>query len=680
MKKFTRISAFLCAMLCLFSCMVGANAANAADATIDTSRTGSMEIYKYDLTNAEKDGVWDSSYVSTGVKDTAGVNNILGNNSRVSDLGNGDVSYGYAIKGVEFTYLRVADIRTYTESENGQSHIEVLYGIPVNTTTDQLLGAIGVTHENRYAPADQTVDGALTYYYQSDTLIDGLAAALETNSTTVKNALENYVTSNGGTALPETDSYGRTSASGLPLGLYLVVETRVPEMVTSTTAPFFVSLPMTSVDGDNATDGGNRWIYDVTMYPKNLTGIPTLEKTVREAKADTGHNEGSTTDINDGYAHTATASDNDVVEYQIISTLPAITSEATYLTQYTFVDTLSKGISYNKNDVVLEFFTDSSCTERLTTWKQSDGTAKFAVSYSDGDDGASVMTITMTSAGLKEINENRLVYTGASMVNSGYSDCTLRITYAATVNSDASVVYGDDGNPNNVTLTWSRTNTTYIDVLVDDCHVYIYGIDLTKEFSDGNGDFSAVKFVMHNDTDDYYVVAELASDGVYYVTDHVSAEADATKFVPTSEGKILVHGLEDDTYTITEVETDNGYTLLKDDIEVVISTAEGELCDWYDTDALGVVQNDDRYTHIQKHLEHRLLTASATVDDNDVDMNKDGDSVNAFAPFKVVNTRGFDLPRTGSNGNWMFPVIGVLTMMGAAAVIAVLLRSKKKAR
>lgn len=28
---------------------------------------------------------------------------------------------------------------------------------------------------------------------------------------------------------------------------------------------------MTSVDGSNATDGGTRWMYDVTLYPKNLT-------------------------------------------------------------------------------------------------------------------------------------------------------------------------------------------------------------------------------------------------------------------------------------------------------------------------------------------------------------------------------------------------------------------------
>ena len=678
MKSWKRILVVLMLLASLCSMSLGALAATVPDATIDTTRTGSFEIYKYDLTNAEKDGVWDSSYVSTGVKDTTGVNNVLGNNSRVSDLGNGQVQYGYAIKGVVFSYLRIADIRTYTETENGVSHVEVLYGIPANATGDQFLNAIGLTHSNRYEKADQRVGGTLMYYYQSDTLINGLAAALEANSTTVKNALENYVNANGGKAMPETDSYGKTSASGLSLGLYLVVETSVPEMVTSTTAPFLVSLPMTSVNGDNASDGGTRWIYDVTMYPKNLTGIPTLEKTVREAKDDTGKNNGTLTEIDDGYAHTATASDFDVVDYQIISTLPAITSQATYLTQYTFEDTLSKGISYLRNDVVLEFFTDKSCTNRISTWKLSDGVAKFTVKYTSGENGSTIMTIAMTDAGLSEINGNRLVYTGASMVNSGYSDCTVRITYSAKVNSDASVVYGDEGNPNTVKLTWTRTSGSYFDILIDDCHVYVYGIDLTKEFSDGNGDFKKVKFIMHNDTDNYFVKAELHEDGFYYVTDHVTAEADATSFVPTDSGKIFVKGLEDDTYTITEVETDNGYTLLKDDIEVVITASEGALCDYYDEDALGVVQNDSRYTHIQKHLEHKLLTASATVDGNNVDMEKDNASVNAFAPFKVVNTRGFDLPRTGSAGNWMYPVIGVIVMMSAAAVIIFVLRSKKK--
>ena len=486
MKK---LFALLLAILVVSSFSITAFAAPVNEATIDTTRTGSLDIYKYDLTNAEKDGVWDSSYVSTGVKDESGVEAVLGDPARVAALNANGNAYGYAIKGVEFTYVRVASIRTFTESENGAEHIEVLYGIAPTEQNNAFIAAIGVSTEDRYAPADEVVDGMTVYYYRSDVLIDGLKNALDANATTVKNALERYAHDNHGVAMTETDAYGHTGASDLPLGLYLLIETRVPEMVTDTTAPFLVSLPMTSVDGSNANDGGTRWIYDVTLYPKNLTGIPSLEKTLREDKDDTGHNNGSTDNITDGYAHTGTASAGDVIDYQIVSTLPSITSAASYLTDYTFIDTLSKGITYNKGDVLLEFFRDDGCTDLVTSWnEQSD---RFLASYNTASDGASVMTISMTASGLAEINSSRSVYTEASMVNSGYSDCTLRITYKATMNSDGSVTYGDAGNPNDVVLTWKRTNSSYYDTLVDDCHVYIYGIDMTKQFSDGRGSSSA---------------------------------------------------------------------------------------------------------------------------------------------------------------------------------------------
>ena len=687
MKK---LFALLLAILVVSSFSITAFAAPVDEATIDTSRTGTLDIYKYDLTNAEKDGVWASSYVSTGVKDESGVEAVLGDPARVSALNANGNAYGYAIKGVEFTYVRVASIRTFTESENGAEHIEVLYGIAPTEQNNAFISTIGVSTEDRYAPADEVVDGMAVYYYRSDVLIDGLKNALDANATTVKNALERYAHDNHGVAMTETDAYGHTGASDLPLGLYLLIETRVPEMVTDTTAPFLVSLPMTSVDGTNANDGGTRWIYDVTLYPKNLTGIPSLEKTLREDKDDTRHNNGSTNDIHDGYAHAGTASAGDVIDYQIVSTLPSITSAASYLTDYTFIDTLSKGITYNKGDVLLEFFRDDGCTDFVTSWnEQSD---RFLVSYNTASDGASVMTISMTASGLAEINSSRSVYTEASMVNSGYSDCTLRITYKATMNSDGSVTYGDAGNPNDVVLTWKRTNSAYYDTLVDDCHIYVYGIDMTKQFSDGRGDFSKVEFIVHNDTDNYYLVGKLnEAEGIWYVTDHVTEEKDATHFIPTKDGKLILKGLEDDTYTWTEVQTANGYTLLKNSIKVVISQTESEtLCGIYGTDVLGLIQNDPRYADVdpglyhnmpQRHLEHKLLTASATVDSNKVNMTPDGSSANAFVPFTVINTRGFDLPQTGSYGNWMFPVAGLsMLTLCVTGIVALTRKNKKKAQ
>lgn len=62
-------------------------------------------------------------------------------------------------------------------------------------------------------------------------------------------------------------------------------------------------------------------------------------------------------------------------------------------------------------------------------------------------------------------------------------------------------------------------------------------------------------------------------------------------------GKIIIKGLEDDEYVITEIETANGYVLLKDQIHVVITAAvdESRPCTEYSKDTLGVLQNDPHY-------------------------------------------------------------------------------------
>lgn len=598
MKKTKRLWALLLAMVMALGLITTAFAAP----TIDSGRKASLSLYKYDITAASADGAWDAaSYVSTGVQDDAVTDKLA----------------KYAIQGVEFSYLRVASISTYSQRENGQYKVGVLYGF----AEDTILQAIGLTA----ADAHKSENGIR--YYTSDKLNKALADALADNATTVKNALEIAVR-NGGKAMAETDTNGHSKVSGLEQGLYLVVETRVPENVTNTCNPFFVSLPMTTMDGKN-------WNYDVTVYPKNQTGKPTLEKTVREAAADTGKN-GGTADIADGYAHTATASVGDVVDYQIISTLPTITSKATSLTTYTFADTMSEGIRYNRSDVIIEFFRDAGCTDQITAWDEDSG--KFAVSY---DDAANTMTIGMTETGLAEINESEGVYTDS--VKRGYSDCTMRITYAATLTAGAQL--GDSDNPNEVVLTWKRTNTGYFDTLQDCCHVYTYGVDVMKQFSDGKGDLANVHFLLHNDTDDVYVIAE-QRDGMYYVKGFTGKKADATTFVPNDSGHIIVNGLEDDTYTLTETDTDKGYVLLKDGIEIIITAVEGESA----CETCGV----------------KLLTASGSVNGDAVDL----ESGNAIVPLTVINNPGFDLPKTGGYGTWMFSVGGCM-LLGVAAFIVV---------
>ena len=610
MKKIHRVLALLMAALMALGLMTTAFAATDSAPTIDPSKKASLSIYKYDITKASNDGAWDvESYVSTGLHDDAVIDKLS----------------KYAIQGVEFTNLRIADITMNNELVDGQRQVGVLYGFDSSDRSTAVLSAISLTA----ADAHKTDNGI--NYFTSDVLNNKLAAALAANATNVKNALEAAV-KNGGVAMTETDATGHTSASNMEQGLYLVVETRVPENVTSTCNPFFVSLPMTTIDGA-------AWNYDVTVYPKNQTGNPDLEKTAREAKNSTGKNTGTLTDIKDGYAHTATASVGDVVDYQIISTLPTITSKASALSEYTYVDTLSRGIRYNKNDVVIEFFKDAGCTDKITTWDENSG--KFTVAY---DDAQNIMTIRMTEAGLAEINEAATVYTDS--VKRGYSDCTMRITYAATLTADAQM--GDTDTPNEVELTWKRTNTTYFDTLKDCCHVYTYGIDVLKQFSDGKGDIQDVKFLLHNDSDDCYIIADL-KDGIYYAKGITTKKSDATTFVPNSSGHIIVKGLEDDSYSLTETATDKGYVLLKDAVKIIIKAAENGQCE---------------------KCGAKLLTASATVNGKDVTMT-DG---SAIVPLTVVNNPGFDLPKTGGYGTWMFTIGGVV-LLGAAAFIVI--RSRK---
>ena len=233
MKK---IISLLLAVLMVCSITIPAWAAPVEEAIIDTTRTGSINIYKYDLTNAEKDGVWNSSYVSTGIRDENGVETILGNPERVSHLNENGDAYGYALKGVEFSAIKVGDIKLYSKSEDNEEHVELLYGIAPNAQNNAFLATIGVSADDRYVAADEQIDGVTFYYFQSDVLINGLKNALETNATDTKNALENYVVTGGGQKLAATDAYGHTGADNVPLGLYLFVETKVPEMVTETTA------------------------------------------------------------------------------------------------------------------------------------------------------------------------------------------------------------------------------------------------------------------------------------------------------------------------------------------------------------------------------------------------------------------------------------------------------------
>lgn len=265
---------------------------------IDTSKTGSITVHKYDITSAEAAGDYtEGQYKATGESDNR-VENALAD---------------YAIQGVQFTYLRVGNIEQYSKTDGTGSNIKVVYEIP--TALAQILklneaDATVMTGDGVSAPC--TNAGVL--HYTSTQIEDALAAIIKADDVAAKNALESYLidykdqnkdsddVQTADTGVIETDANGLATKSGLPLGLYLMVETKVPEQVTSTVNPWFISLPFTNTAADTNTNtdhaadgvtdsiGGEKWLYDFVSYPKNQTGNPTIDvtgKTMDKAQATT---------------------------------------------------------------------------------------------------------------------------------------------------------------------------------------------------------------------------------------------------------------------------------------------------------------------------------------------------------------------------------------------------------
>ena len=619
----------------------------ASSDVIDTSKTGSITIHKYDMTAAKQGGVNLDNFTSTGKQNTAAEAALE----------------KYAIKGVEFSYLRVGDVEQ--QSENGK--IQMIYELP--TALQQILGL---------ASSDAAKTEGSKTYFTSQIINDKLAQALEDNTAT-KDKLEAYM-GQSGTAMDETNANGVTSKDKLPLGLYLIVETKAPENVTYTTNPWFVQLPSTDSNGDD-------WFYDVICYPKNETGNPTLDKRVRNNPDQdnvTTANADKLADFTSArneykYQSTVTASKAERLDYQFISKLPHITSSTTYLSTYTFDDKMAKGMTYSK-DAVIAIYENRDAADStnvnnvdksgaIAVWKSSDTDPKFTATYGkSGDD--STMKIEMTKAGLNELNKK-------------YSDKYIMVYYTAKVNTDDSVVLGDKGNPNDVSLTWKRTSINYYDILKDESIVYSYGYDLTKKFSDGKGDPTKVKFVVQNKSDNYYLVAT-GSNGVYQVTGKSATEADATQFSPSSTGKLVINGIEVDEYGFTETHSDAGYSLLKKEVIVKITETKANITPT-EANITGIQSKSDTDSTandgvpngaaLKNDVRVQTTAASATVDNTKATMTKQDESNNAYVNMEITNQKQFMLPMTGGAGSYLLIIAGVVA---AGCGMMILRRNKRQ--
>lgn len=134
--------------------------------------------------------------------------------------------------------------------------------------------------------------GELVKYYDGITTGDAVKYQTYFKANTTEFTAENLTDEVKGKEVKETsessgekktDKAGKVEFTGLHVGLYLVIETTLPQAVTQRADPFLVSIPMTRIGAgkDETTNPNNEvWMYDVTVYPKNsiAQGNVTLEK------------------------------------------------------------------------------------------------------------------------------------------------------------------------------------------------------------------------------------------------------------------------------------------------------------------------------------------------------------------------------------------------------------------
>lgn len=440
------------------------------------------------------------------------------------------------------------------------------------------------------------------------TTLDKIAKALE--DANITEGTDECKTSTGGTF------------TGLNTGYWLFVtknvstSTNPPKRDTDTfTSPIFV------VVGGSAE----------TIAPKKQ--VPTVTKAVRDDA------EGSTFGTPENPNKAADSQMDDYVDYLLTGTVAGnINTYSTY--KYIFTDNLPKSMTP-------EFESDGktpAVTVKIGDTKVKTGcyTAKY-----END------TITVGFTDLKKC-------TGMDGVTIALnSDSKVTVEYKAKLDSTKIFENGKikkefDGlvgkaQENKVTLTYS--NNPHGDgegnTVIHPAYDYTYGIDVTKVGSDNEDKgLEGVEFTLQENGDTRFIKA----DGTK------TANSEQAKLKTDADGKINVVGLDEGTYTLTEVTPAPGYNN---------SASKGVTF----TIARGTLQQDGTTVTPDKD------SANVTAADGVVKADSAAVSTGKLS-FTIVDQEGTGLPLTGLNGVTFTWIAG-----GAVLCIGVahLIRSRKQA-
>lgn len=467
----------------------------------------------------------------------------------------------------------------------------------------------------------QEIADKLKGYSDNDSMLDVFAKAAG-----------NYLKSD---PTPETSTgNGITyTIDDLAAGYYLIKD-KDTESVDPENHDFYTKFMLKVVADTNVTVKGN---------------VPSVGKTVNDQLGGT-------------YDEREDVQIGETVYYKWEATMPSnYKMYETYF--FRFVDTLSKGLTFNKIEKVYILQEDNDEIELPASLYTLEGPVAAE------DDGT---MIKLTIHNLKDANMPAQLALEDKIV----------VKYSATLNENAEI--GVPGNPNTVYLEYSNNpydedGGDYGTTPEDEALVFTFAMDVTKVDKETGNRLSDAQFVLY--TRDFvdntqvvykYVLFNKTADGAYkavgsyssnaYVADSTTPikvwedtiEKAKAESVPlnlevngtvssTADGKFFIEGLDARTYRLLEVKAPDGYNLPHDPF-VVIYEPE------YDKDG-------------------KLIGFNYEVDTQD----KVG-TLEGVVELTVENNKGTTLPSTGGVGTTMFYLIGGIMVAGAV----VLLVTKKR--
>lgn len=432
------------------------------------------------------------------------------------------------------------------------------------------------------------------------------------------------------TGLLTTNNDGMINITDLAPGTYRFIEYSAPQgyIMDGQAAYEF------TINNDQTVTISDAYKDTLANTIKVVNEKPNVEKQVK-----TGVN----AENKDVYGKATDASVGDVVTWKVTAAVP---SNVNKLAKYILTDTMSSALTWESE-------TEANLTIETNPNVKLDKDTDYTLTVpEDGTEGGT-WTIEFTTAGKNKLAANKVT--------------SISVTFNTRLNKNATV--NNKGNLNDASLTYSngfKSNDEEYptqpdpkdEVIKNEASVYTFGMNIEKvDGKDSRGKLQGAEFdlYLYKGSEENPTEADLKNPDKAVKVGHYTTDV---------YGEIHVSGLKNGTYYLVETKAPTytvegktySYNLLKEPVKVVVAVQ-------YEVTTTTTIKTD----------------ANGNVTTNKIESKKYVGGENNSGNYKVIikNNKGFNLPTTGGFGTLLFSGIGVLLVV---AGVGVLLSLKKKNR